>query len=202
MVDHSNVKPMTKSLNTDDSREADRFRSRSLRAAALGLGATTAAGESAASVLYDLSSSYSSGQTFSLDGTAFGEIELVLAGMAGMLDLSLDAPVAVMMGDSSTVEFAFFSSGAMMATSFLDALSVVDTVDGSLAFTPEAFLADAGVTNPAWAPGSTASAGFTFDPTGSLPLYGWLQLDFDASGTDFTVGQWPSTIPGTRLPSG
>lgn len=65
-----------------------------------------------------------------------------------MLDLSLDAPVAGMMGDSSTLEFAIFSSGGMMATNFLDALSASDTVDGSLVFASEAFLADNGVVNP------------------------------------------------------
>lgn len=141
-------KPMNRSFSSNDSREANRFRSRSLRVAALSLGATAVAGEATASIISDLSSAYSSGQTFSLDGTAFSEIELVLTGMAGMLDLSLDAPVAGMMGDSSTLEFAIFSSGGMMTTNFLDALSASDTVDGSLVFASEAFLADNGVVNP------------------------------------------------------
>lgn len=141
-------KPMNRSFSSNDSREANRFRSRSLRVAALSLGATAVAGEATASIISDLSSAYSSGQTFSLDGTAFGEIELVLTGMAGMLDLSLDAPVVGMMGDSSTLEFAIFSSAGMMTTNFLDALSASEPVDGSLVFASEAFLADNGVVNP------------------------------------------------------
>ena len=45
------------------------------------------------------------------------------------------------------------------------------------------------MTNEQWAVDTTGYAGFTFD-LGSGPLYGWMQIHFDASGTDFTVQQW------------
>jgi hypothetical protein len=57
------------------------------------------------------------------------------------------------------------------------------------------------VTNPDWAVGTTGYAGFTFD-LGSGPLYGWLQIHFDASGTDFTVQQWAYDDAGVPITVG
>jgi hypothetical protein len=180
---------MNQHFRSEISKKSNRFRARSLGAAAITVGATAAAGESTAAIIYDLSGSYSSGDVFSLDGTAFGEIELILNGMAGLLNLSLAAP-QVMMGDSSTLEYAFFSTGEMMATEYLDPLTAMDTVDGSLGFSSQAFLKENGVDNPSWAPGSTAYAGFVFDPTGTQPLYGWLSVTFDPGGGDLWLDQW------------
>jgi hypothetical protein len=78
----------------------------------------------------------------------------------------------------------------MMATEYLDPLTAMDTVDGSLAFSSQAFLKENGVDNPSWAPGSTAYAGFVFDPTGTQPLYGWLSVTFDPGGGDLWLDQW------------
>ena len=186
---------------------SNRFRSRSLRSAAIAVSATTVgttlAGDADAAIISDLGNSHAVGETFSLDGTAFSEIELVARGMGGMFDLFLEAPAAMMgMGDSSTVEFAFFTTGGMMAAEYLDALGGPDTVDGSLSFTDLAYLVEDGTDNPDFAPGTTAYAGFVFDPSGTLPLYGWARVQFDASGVDFTIDQWAYDDTGAALSVG
>ena len=187
----------------------NRFRSRSLGAAATTAAATGLADTASATIIFDWTSSYSPNETFSFVGTAASELELSSTGMMGDLDLSLEGPTG--MGPDSTVELSIFTVGmGMNAVDYLTLYSYGDTVDASLVFTSEGFLVEDGVTNPVWAPGTTGYAGFVFD-NGTGPLYGWLQLEFDASGLDFTVTQWayddtgiPITVgmvpePGTGL---
>jgi hypothetical protein len=171
---------------------SNRFRSRSLRAAALAVSATAAstplAREADAAIIYDLTTSYEEGDSFFLDVTAFSEIEIVAQTMGGMFDLFVEGPTG--MGSTSTVEFAFFPSVGMMVVEYLDGLSVADTVDGSLTFTDVAYLVEDGSNNIDFPTSTPTYAGFVFNPTGSLPLYGWAQLELDASGTNVTISQW------------
>jgi SAM-dependent methyltransferase len=100
-----------------------------------------------------------------------------------------------MMAPVSTVELSIFNAGGMMDPNYLTLLNSGDTVDGSLFFAPEGFLVEKSVTNPDWSPGTIGYAGFVFDP-GTGPLYGWLQVEFAASGLDFTVLQSAYDDPG------
>jgi hypothetical protein len=190
-----NGTPMTHTHTTSPATEEhNRFRSRSLAVTAAALATTGSAGAASANVISDLTNVYdtTTNPTISLDGTAFGEISLISElTMGGMnLDLSLEAP-AVMWGDSSTVQLTYFSSGEVMATEWLDPLiPTTDTVDGTLDFTSEAFIIDDNVLNSSMTPDTEAYVGFIFNPTGTLPLYGWLRVQFNLDGDDFTVDQW------------
>ncbi len=55
--------------------------------------------------------------------------------------------------------------------------------------------------NPDWIPGTTGYAGFEFDD-GSGVSYGWAELEFDASGTTFTVLQWAYDDTGVPITAG
>jgi hypothetical protein len=180
----------------------NRFRSRSLGAVAATAASAGLADSAAAAIIFDLTTSYSPGDTISFDGTPAGELELLsvvrMVGMMDELDLSLDAPVGMGMDPDSTVELSVFNVGM---GDYLTNLVPGDTVDGSLVFLSEGFLVEGSVTNPAWTPGSTGYAGFVFDP-GIGPLYGWLQIQFDGSGTDFTVQQWAYDDTGASIPTG
>lgn len=171
-------------------RGLNRFRVCSLEAAAAGLASSALANNASAAIISDLALSASPGTAFSVDGTVSGEIQLSSAVGMGGVDLSLESPVGMGMNPGSTVQLSVFSSGGMNPTDFLTLLNPGDTVDGSLGFASEGFLVDNPVINPVWAPGTTGYAGFVFQTGGSAPLYGWLQIEFDISGVDFTVLQW------------
>jgi hypothetical protein len=130
--------------------------------------------------------SYQAGDSFSLTGSATDQIDLFASfSMGGELNLGLDAPGG--MGSGSTVEFASFGTGM---SSFLELLAPGDTVDGSLTFwnTPSHLVED-DVVNSSWPAGTTGYAGFSFDLSGST-VYGYLRIEFDAGGNDFTVLSW------------
>ena len=152
----------------------------------MGLAASSLPDTASAAIIWDLTLNESPEITFSVDGTAVGEIDLIsnIGGMGG-LELILEAPTG--MGTGSTIELSVFSGGGKNPVDYLSFLNPGDTVDGSLGFATEAFLVEGGDINPAWAPGSTGYAGFVFDDGGGIPLYGWLQVEFDATGTDFTI---------------
>lgn len=165
----------------------NRFRSRSLGAAAATLTASGAAVPASAAIIYDLSVSHSPNATFDLTGDAASTIDLfTITGMMGDLDLGLETGGGMM----GTVEFSFFEASMVPGNpDFLTLHSPGETVGGSLAYSDQVFLVENSLTNEQWAPNTTGYAGFTFD-LGSGPLYGWMQIQFDASGTDFTVQQW------------
>ncbi len=164
-----------------------RFRCRTLGAAAAGAVAAGTSEPASAAIIYDLAANTSTGGTISLNGDASGEIVLRSRGMM-FQDLLLDAPAAMMMNPGSTVELSVFSGGPL-PSDYLTVFSTGDTVDASLTFSDEGFLMDNNNVHPTWAVGETHFAGFTFDDGGG-PLYGWMQLEFDVSGTEFTVMQW------------
>lgn len=165
----------------------NRFRTQGLRSAALGLAASAVAQPASAAIIYDLAVNSSTGATFSVDGSAAGEIDLVSAGMM-TTNLYLEGPTG--MGSNSTVQLSVFSTGGgMFSTNYLTLLNAGDTVDGSLTYASRSYMSRFSNDNPSWPAGTTGYAGFVFD-NGSGPFYGWLQLQFDASGTDFTVLQW------------
>ena len=172
----------------------NRFRSRSLCAAAATLTASGAAAPASAAIIFDLGVSYSPNDVFDLTGDAASTIELFTdTGMAGDLELGLEAGGGMM----ATVEFSFVDLG-MGSPDYLTLHSPSQTVGGSLAFSDQVFLVKDGVPNPDWELGTTGYAGFTFD-LGSGPLYGWMQIQFDAGGTDFTVLQWAYDDTGAPL---
>ena len=180
-------------LNTESSNplrnpRRNRFRSRSLGAVATTAAAAGLPDSAAATIIYDLTTTYSTGQTINFDGTAFSDLEVVSnINMAGQLNLSLDQPGG--MAAVSTVQVSFFNQGGMGDPDYLNNFGAGDTVDGSLSFGLEAFLVEKDVTNPDYTPGTIGYAGFTYD-AGSGPIYGWLQIEFLASATDFRVLQW------------
>lgn len=182
------------------TREPNRFRTRRLGAASAALASAAVAESASAAIIFDPSTSYSSGATFTLDGMASSEIALVFQAGMGMMgdDLFLDAPG--MMG-GSTVDFSIVSTG-MMGDDSLVLLGLGDTVDGSLAFGNEGYLVDNGVVNAPWLAATTGYAGFQFDDGTGTTLYGWLELELDPTGPDFTVLQWAYDDTGVPIQVG
>lgn len=163
----------------------NRFRSRGLAVAATAVTAGLADSATAA-IISDLTSTYSPPDSLFLNGLAEGEIELHI-GMGGD-DVSLKIPGG--MNPVSTVEFSIFSADADgMPADFLTLLNPGDTVDVGLTFESQGALSKKAVKNPDWDPGVTGYAGFTFDP-GTGSVFGWLEVEFDISGADFTVLGW------------
>ncbi len=182
--------PNTASLEPLRHPRTNRFRSRSLGAVATTAAVAGFADSASAAYIYDLTTTYALGDTISFDGTAFGEVELF--SMTGGMGLRLGFRPAT---GASTAELVI----GMMAT--LSFLSVGDTVDGSLTVGTPGLIVRNDVTSPGWTPGSTGYAGFVFD-NGTGPLYGWLNIDFDISGTSFTVTQWAYEDTGAAIQVG
>jgi len=183
-----------------ETRESNRFRTRSLSAASAALAATTVAEGASAAIIFDPSTSYSAGQTFMLDGLASSEIALVFQAGMGMMgdDLFLDAPGGMM---GSTVDFSIVSAG-MMGDDSLVLLGLGDTVGGTLAFGNEGYLVDNGAFNAPWLAATTGYAGFQFVDGSGTTLYGWLELTLDPAGPNFTVSQWAYEDTGLPIPVG
>lgn len=181
--------------------QRNRFRNKGLGlvAASLpGIGASTAA---SAAIVSDLTSTHSVPTTFQLNGDVSGQIDLVaMAGMGSDLDLELEAAMGMGMDPSSTVGFDALAAGmGMDETTFLNLRSAGDTVDGSLAFEDTGQLVSGTTVNPGWSPGTTGYTGFTFNPDSTTPLYGWMQVEFDAGGTTFSVTQWAYEDTGAAI---
>lgn len=166
---------------------AGRFRNRTLCAAATGVAASAIAEPASAAIIYDLAASVGTGAGFQANGTGSSHIDVISRGMM-FQDLFLDSPNGMMGAENSTAELSVFSGGAL-PSDYLTVFNAGDTVDGSLTFADEGFLMEDNNLHPTWAPGETHYAGFQFDE-GAGPLYGWLQIEFDVSGSDFTVLQW------------
>lgn len=182
-------------------RKSNRFRSRSLEVAATALGASALADNASATIIYDLALNAAPGTSFFIDGSATGEISVIsmVMAMGAVVDLSLRAPAAMGMDPGSTAQLSVFSSGG---TDYLNFLNAGATVDASLgSFASEAFMRDDPITNPTWTPGVTGYAGFVFDNAGTLN-YGWMQVQFDISGTNFTVLQFAYDDTGNSIDAG
>lgn len=182
------------------TRERNRFRARSLGAASAALVGTAVGEGASAAIIFDLNTSYSAGETFTLDGMASSEIALVFQAGMGMMgdDLFLDSPGGMM---GSTVDFSIVSAG-MMGDDSLVLLDATDTVDGSLAFGNAGYLVDNGVFTAPWLSATTGYAGFQFDDGTGTTLYGWLQLEFDPAVPDFTVLEWAYDDTGAPIQPG
>ena len=177
-------------------RGANRFRTRSLHVAAWGLAASAVPQSAAAAIISDIAVNQSPNSSFSFNGTTpEGDLDLVSMTGAMGFDLKLEAPGGM---NPSTVELAISPSGG---DDWLSLLGLGDTVDGSLTFGGSGFLVRHDTDSPVWAAGTTGYAGFTFNPDGT-PLYGWIQVEFDLSGTDFTVLQWAYDDTGAPIAAG
>jgi len=182
--------------SVSNSRGRNRFRARSLEVAAVGLAASAAPQGAAAAIISGLVTQ-SPNSILTIDGISpEGDIDLnSMLNMSGNLDLKLTG-----LG-GSTIELATSPTGGMMNIDWLSIFDVGETVDGSLTFNGTGFLVRDGGTNPYWTPGETAYAGFVFNPSGT-PLYGWLEIRFEAGGTNFTVLQWAYEDSGDEIPVG
>lgn len=189
-------------LNTNETalgRSNNRFRTRGLCAAAAGLGASAVATPASATIIHTTGLSDGPGSTILLDGlSTISGISLETSGMMNS-DLSLDSPAGMgMMNPDSTVQFLVDSGGA---PDLLRSLSASDTVDGSVGniFADEGFIIDSGVTN--WTPGTTGYAGFFFND-GATDIYGWVEMDFSADSSTFTVLQYAYDDSGAAIQVG
>jgi hypothetical protein len=81
---------------------------------------------------------------------------------------------------------------------YLNLMSLGDTVDGTLDYSGTGYMVRNDTTNPAWPPGTLGYAGIRFDLAGTT-VYGYLELEFDASGNDFTVLSWAYQDDGTDI---
>lgn len=178
----------------------NRFRTRGLATTSAALGGISAAAvtnQADATIIYDITTTHSMGSIIQLDGTAFSAIEIA-AGMMGQTTVSLDSPNGGMMGTSSTVEFAFETSGG---TRFLEDLSLWDEVGTTQAYNGQAYLVRNGDFHPDWAVGQTALVGFTFEAGGTATQYGWVRLTFD-SNTSASIDQWAYDDTGAPIAAG
>jgi hypothetical protein len=164
----------------------------------MGLAASAAPQDAAATIISDLSVSYSPDSVFAVGGIdPAGNIGLTsMTNMSGFF-LKLEG----VGWNSSTAQLAISPTGGMNNVDWLTQYDLGDTVDGSLVFGASGFLVKDNVSNPGWIPGEIGYAGFVFDPSGT-PLYGWLQIQFDAGGTTFTVLQWAYEDSGAPIPVG
>jgi hypothetical protein len=181
---------LTSSSTTSSfGRRTNRFRARSLEVAALGLAASSLPETASAAIIYDLSLTSSTGSDVSIDVANPIESRISLISMnAGMGNdnLYLTAPGAMGMDPASTIQLSF-TNGGTPATNYLTRLDAGDTVDGTLTYASEAYMVNGPEQNPDWTLGETAYAGFTYVDPGGSTFYGWLQVEFDATGSDFTV---------------
>jgi len=181
------------------ARRANRFRRQSLQAAAIGLASGAAAESASATIIYDLAVDATPADgDFSVDGTTNGEIELSRSMAMMAWDLTLEATPGMMMDPGSSALLHTVPAGM---DDDLVLLTGGETVDGSLAYTSEAFLVDGGVPSAGWNAGATGYAGFSFD-NGGVTNYGWLQIRLGASLDDFTVLQWAYDDSGGSIPVG
>lgn len=183
-------------------RKHNRFRARSLEAAALGLASSAISDSANATVIYTPSVSLSPDIVFSVDGGSEGRIRLRNQDAGGgEINLVLDAPGGMGMGmmPPSTIEFAISPFGG---DNFVSLLTVGNTIDDNLLFADEAFMKIGPTDNPFWAPGTTGYAGFVFDNGGPVPLFGWMRLSFDANGLDFTVLEYAYEDSGDPIYAG
>lgn len=173
-------------------RRSNRFRSRSLEAAAVGLTAATVA-ESASATIIDFDVSLGAPGSFSIDlgMTVNGQLDsLKAAGMGGTWDLTLEAPAGNAMAmpaiPGSSVEL--HATAAMMDNDLV-LLARGDTVDSSLVdFASDGRLVNDGVPLSTWTPGTIGYAGFRFDNAGTTN-YGWLKIRIEPGLDNFTVLQ-------------
>ncbi|MCZ6783326.1 MAG: hypothetical protein O7G30_08455, partial [Proteobacteria bacterium] len=187
---------MAENIATNTRCKPNRFRARGLEATAVALAVTAVSSESSATII-TLTQTYGLGDIISLGGGVFGELELITKTMGGELSLLLDGPGG--MGSLSNVELVTFGAGM---DNFLSALSAGDLVDGSLNFTDKGHLINKDVTNVEWPAPTTAYAGFSFMPDGSNTVYGWFELTFLGSGTDFEVTAWAYEDDGSPIEAG
>jgi len=182
------------------TRERNRFRARSLGAASAALAGAAVAEGASADIIFDLNAGYSAGATFTLDGTASSEIALVFQAGMGMMgdDLFLDSPGGMM---GSTVDFSIVSAG-MMGDDSLVLLDATDSVGTNLAYGGAGYLVEDGAVNAPWLAATTGYAGFQFEDAAGTTLYGWLQLEFDPAGPDFTVLEWAYDDTGLPIQPG
>lgn len=181
-------------------RKVNRFRGRSLKLAALGLASSGSADYASAAVIYEPTLNKSPDDAFSIDGSFQGTVSINTADLGADLFLKPHSAMQTV----STLEFYVTASGGTMSVDYLTLMNYGETVDGSLVFlADQAHMSQGGTVNPYWSPGTTGYAGFTFnDGSGGPPLYGWLEIEFDASGTDFTVLSFAYDDSGLALNAG
>jgi hypothetical protein len=187
----SSTSSLTSSSTTSSfRRRTNRFRARSLEVAALGLAASSLPETASAAIIYDLSLTSSTGSDVSIDVANPIESRISLismnAGGGPDDDLYLTAPASMGTDPANTIQLSF-TNGGTSAADYLTHLDAGDTVDGTLTYASEAYMVNASEQNPDWTLGETAYAGFTYVDPGGSTFYGWLQVEFDATGSDFTV---------------
>lgn len=182
----------------------NRFRSRSLGAAAGGLGAAGLSPTSAeAGIHYDLNANAGPGDSISLllpqqADFANSRINIVLdvaTGGMSMGEISLGfGDTAIQFVGQPGLDSMGMASMGMDAWHSLKDFGVGETVDGTLssayAGQPFGYVMNKGVTAPGWGNASTGTtnyAGFQFSIDG-VPVFGWMKITVDSN--TFTLDQW------------
>jgi len=179
------------------AKPGNRFRSRSLQAAAASLAATGAAGEAGATIIND-TVNVGVGDTLSIDGNIESQFQVFSS--SGMDGTQLWLQAADGMGMDERIEFSFIEFGMGMDKAlYLSALpdDGPTTVDASLDFTSQSFLEFHSIARPAWDYMETHYAGFQFND-GTKTVYGWLEIQFNATG-NLTISEWAYQDDGTGI---
>jgi hypothetical protein len=137
----------------------------------------------------------SQGETIDLGPVSF-DLELD-TGMSGTeINLLLDGGMG-----GSAVRFALETSAGMMDGWLMD-YGENQTVDGSLSFSPTAYLVQDPLITESWALGQTAYAGFSFRVDATTTNYGWLELTLNDAGTNFEIVEWAYDDTGIPIETG
>lgn len=194
----------------------NRFRTRRLEAAAAGLALSAVAQPASAAIISSLDPG---GDPYSLvapDGVAAGAVNLLYSlGMMNEITLSLEIESVMSaagdMGEMGTMngysfDLATFEDPLVnMSPIYLRLFQPGELVNNSLSFESQGALIDNDTVNPEWNFGAiqTGYAGFVFNNTDGTPrYYGWIQLEFDRAGADFTVLGWAYDDSGVALGAG
>jgi hypothetical protein len=191
-------------------RRSNRFRSRSLGAAAVGLAATASSEPASAAIISNLMvTATSPNGTFHLDplNVLLTQLELNGMNMGGNWDLKLEATTGAMMAVLSTVQL--YVLPARMDNDLVE-MARGESVNDLLVYASDSILVKGGVPRDGWSADSIGYAGFSF-VNGSTTTYGWIEIQLSAGLDQFAVTKWayeatggPITVgavpePGTAL---
>ena len=192
--------PLKRAGKSAPATTRNRFRLRSLQAAAASLAATGAAGEAGATIIND-TVNVGVGDTLSIDGNIESQFQVFSS--SGMNGTQLWLQAADGMGMDERIEFSFIEFGMGMDKALYLSAFPTDgptSVDGSLDFTSQSFLEFNSIARPAWDYLETHYAGFQFND-GTKTVYGWLEIQFNGTG-DLTISEWAYEDDGSPIVAG
>jgi hypothetical protein len=205
--------------------KSNRFRTRGLEAAAAGLALSAVAQPASATIISSAGLSADPETLLTPDGVLAGALNLIFelgtnneislslavepvsSMVAGMSGMSVFTGMAASTGqqDEISVQLATFTTDPTgSGTNYLQLLDPGEVIGGGLSYEDQGYLIDDDVVNPEWAldPDGIGFAGFVFSTADGETFYGWVEIDFDQAGSDFTILGWAYDDSGIPIPAG